>query len=110
MEYCDGGDLRKVFDKFMGKSWRKRIPEDQMMRWLYQICLALFYLHNSEFNESMGLAHRDLKPENIFLMIDFSIDGGFLRLSIKLGDLGNAKAQFTDLSLNGNTLGGTPAY
>jgi serine/threonine protein kinase len=91
-EYCNGGDLRKTFDQYRGKSWKQRLPEEQMMRWIYQIALALQYLHKTQFDISIGIAHRDMKPENIFLMIFTSKEGGPLQLIIKLGDLGNAKA------------------
>jgi serine/threonine protein kinase len=77
---------------------------------MIQLALALQYLHNSEFDQGKGLAHRDIKPGNIFLMICQSEEGGPLELIIKMGDLGNAKVQNTDLSIDGNTVGGTPAY
>jgi serine/threonine protein kinase len=62
-----------------------------MMRWIYQIALALQYLHLSQFDLGKGIAHRDVKPGNIFLMFVQSVEGGPLKLIIKMGDLGNAK-------------------
>jgi serine/threonine protein kinase len=72
MEFCNGGDLGMLFDQYLGVHWKKRIPEEQMMRWMHQICFALNYLHTlytqTFYEKGQGIAHRDVKPENIFLM------------------------------------------
>jgi hypothetical protein len=36
-------------------------PEEEVMEWFVQICMAICYLHKNR------LIHRDLKPHNIFL-------------------------------------------
>ena len=74
MEFADGGDLsqaianRKKTDRY----WK----ENELMRILVQICLALKHVHDQ------NILHRDLKSQNIFLT-----NKGI----VKLGDFGIAK-------------------
>ena len=55
---------------------RYLFPEERVLRWVYQILLALDFMH------SRGVFHRDIKPENILLLGD----------CVKLADLGSAKS------------------
>ena len=56
-EFCSGGDLGKVFAKYS-----TRFPENLAKDYMWQIMLALNYIHNK------GIAHRDIKPENFLLL------------------------------------------
>ena len=58
MEYCSGGDLRKLLSQ---PEFVNGLPEVSVRRILEQISSALLYLH------SQRIIHRDLKPENIVL-------------------------------------------
>ncbi|XP_039601785.1 serine/threonine-protein kinase Nek3 [Polypterus senegalus] len=71
MEYCAGGDLLQKL------KWQKGslLPEDLILRWFVQICLATKYIHEQK------VLHRDIKSKNIFLTSDGTI---------KLGDFGSA--------------------
>lgn len=77
MEYCSGGDLRKVLNKTENCCG---LPEDQVRQILKQIASAIEYLH------SLRIIHRDLKPENVVLQPQ---TGG--KILYKLIDLGYAK-------------------
>lgn len=72
MEYCSGGDLRKLI-KEKAKSGA-HFPEDQIMTWFVQLCLALQVCHQEK------VLHRDLKTSNIFI-----VEGSH---TVKLGDFG----------------------
>ncbi|KAJ7933662.1 kinase-like domain-containing protein, partial [Mycena leptocephala] len=61
MEYCGGGDLSAGVRT--ARKEKRRIPEDEVWRYLTQILLALKYCHNPKKGESQIL-HRDLKPSN----------------------------------------------
>ncbi|XP_035280418.1 probable serine/threonine-protein kinase nek2 [Anguilla anguilla] len=74
MEYCEGGDLSKQTEK--QKDTGEYFPEDQILAWFVEICLAVEYVHEKK------ILHRDIKPENIFLD-----KNGWIRL----GDFGLAK-------------------
>ncbi|XP_054708715.1 inhibitor of nuclear factor kappa-B kinase subunit alpha-like [Uloborus diversus] len=76
MEYCNGGDLRKMLNRPENCCG---LPESTVRALLRQISSAVDYLH------SMRIIHRDLKPENIVLQ-DCNE-----RVSFKLIDLGYAK-------------------
>ena len=59
MEYADGGDLaQRIEAEAAAKS---KFPEEQVIDWFVQICLALKHAHDRK------VLHRDLKPQNIFL-------------------------------------------
>lgn len=77
MEYCSGGDLRKVLCQSEHSSG---LPEYSVRLILDQISSALQYLH------SLRIIHRDLKPENI--VIKEAPDG---EVCYKLIDLGYCK-------------------
>lgn len=94
MEHCDGGDLRKLI-KEKAKAG-EHLPEDQVMTWFVQLCLALQYCHSEK------VLHRDLKTSNIF--IDKS--GG---ATVKLGDFGISRV-FEGTAEAAVTIVGTPYY
>lgn len=77
MEYCSGGDLRKVLCQSENSSG---LPESSVRLILDQISSALQYLH------SLRIIHRDLKPENIVIK---ELPGG--HVCYKLIDLGYCK-------------------
>lgn len=93
MEYCEGGDMRKAI-KDKAKTGG-HFPEEQVMTWFVQLCLALQYIHSEK------VLHRDLKTSNIFLT-----EGGS---SIKLGDFGISRVLegTTEAAV---TIVGTPYY
>ena len=74
MEFADGGDLSRAIAnrKETSRFWQ----ENELMRILVQICLALKHVHDQ------NILHRDLKSQNIFLT-----NKGI----VKLGDFGIAK-------------------
>lgn len=74
MEYCEGGDLKKLIDeRFYAKSSFSYL---EILDIAYQICEGLMYLHGR------GLLHRDIKSQNIFLTKNNTV---------RIGDFGLAK-------------------
>lgn len=90
MDYADGGDLAKA----IASRGRNYFPEDQILDWFVQICLAIKYLHDRK------IMHRDLKPQNVFL------SSGNI---IKIGDFGISKT-FEHTGDMAETAIGTPLY
>ena len=76
LEYCSGADLFSILEK------DKKLPEDSVKKFAYELLEGLSYLH------SQGIIFCDLKPCNI-LMNEFC--------KLKLCDFGLAK-KVTDLS------------
>jgi len=73
-EYVSQGDFeKKVETNYKDK---KYFEEKDILNWLFQVCLAILYLHEK------SIIHRDIKPSNIFLMENNII---------KLGDFGTSK-------------------
>ncbi|EAY07607.1 AGC family protein kinase [Trichomonas vaginalis G3] len=90
MDYADGGDLQQLLKRRNLSS----IPEDKIIDWFTQICLAVKYIHDRK------IIHRDIKPSNIFLD-----SNGVL----KLGDFGLAR--FLDSTeAFAATFAGSPYY
>lgn len=89
MEYCEGGDLRRVLNRVQNCSG---LREQEVRDVLRSLRNAISYLHN------LKITHRDIKPENIVLkqMGD--------RVVYKLTDLGYAKA-LDKQSLNASLVG-----
>ncbi|KAJ8028171.1 Serine/threonine-protein kinase Nek1 [Holothuria leucospilota] len=90
MDFCDGGDLYQQINARRGVL----IPEDQIMDWFVQICLALKHVHDRK------ILHRDIKSQNIFLT---------KKGIIKLGDFGIARVLNNTMEL-ARTCIGTPYY
>jgi NIMA (never in mitosis gene a)-related kinase len=72
MHYCESGDLSTAITN--AKSKKTTFPENQIVKWVVQLALALHFIHENKF------IHRDLKPQNVMLM-----DGGEI---LKLADFG----------------------
>jgi serine/threonine protein kinase len=81
MEYVEGTTLAKQFTSFRG-----RVPEGQLVKWVGQICKALKGLHGLP----RPLLHRDIKPDNVLLGVDQSVRLVDFGLAAKLLDLGYA--------------------
>ncbi|KAI1304903.1 Inhibitor of nuclear factor kappa-B kinase subunit beta [Halotydeus destructor] len=77
MEYCSGGDLRKVLSR---PEYCNGLPESMVRALVSQISSALLYLHSNR------IIHRDLKPENVVLQ-----PAGQSTINFKLIDLGYCK-------------------
>lgn len=69
-------------------------PEELVLSWFTQICLALKHCHDRK------ILHRDLKSQNIFLT---------KRNIVKLGDFGIARVLSNTKSI-AKTVVGTPYY
>ncbi|OTF72511.1 inhibitor of nuclear factor kappa-B kinase subunit alpha-like [Euroglyphus maynei] len=94
MEYCSGGDLRKVLNESANCCG---LSEKEVREILRQISSAIICLHD------LNIVHRDLKPENIVLQ---PLPHG--KILYKLTDLGFAK-QLSDTT-SAHSLVGTFAY
>jgi len=71
MDFVEGDDLEELLARLGGK-----LPEDQAVGWIEQICRALEYLHS----QNPPVIHRDIKPANIkitpqgqAILVDFGI-------------------------------------
>ncbi|KJE91895.1 CAMK/PKD protein kinase [Capsaspora owczarzaki ATCC 30864] len=92
MEMVEGGDmLDRILNHPNGK-----LPERETKFLVYQILVALKYLH------TLNIAHRDLKPENVLLMTKHSFP------QTKLCDFGFAKIVGENSFMM--SIVGTPAY
>lgn len=101
MEYAAGGDLDTKIKEQKEKSKEEKggdeliyFSEDQIMKWLVQICFALKHIHDRR------ILHRDIKTPNMFLTKDNII---------KLGDFGVARVLENTLD-QAKTQIGTPYY
>ncbi|KAL6485745.1 hypothetical protein MHYP_G00051370 [Metynnis hypsauchen] len=90
MDYCEGGDLFKKINNQKGVLF----PEEQILDWFVQICLALKHVHDRK------ILHRDIKSQNIFLTKDGTV---------QLGDFGIARVLNSTVEL-ARTCIGTPYY
>lgn len=88
MELCENETLNHVYKK------RKILTEYEVKYYMYQLLLAIVYLHRR------GIVHRDLKLGNLFLSKN---------MGIKLGDFGLA-VQLADKDERRYTVCGTPNY
>lgn len=91
MEYCPGGDLYFLLEKFP----KNRLPEPYVVFYAASVALALSYLHER------GVVYRDLKPENLLLDRD-----GFIRLA----DFGFARAHMSRSEQSCTTFCGSADY
>ena len=90
MDYADGGDLQSRIKSQKSKNF----PENQILDWFTQICLAIKHIHDRK------ILHRDIKSQNIFLT-----KHGLA----KLGDFGISKCLNFTLD-KVSTVVGTPYY
>lgn len=79
MEYCEGGDLRRLLSKNSNCSG---LPEVEVRAVLKALRNAISYLHG------MKITHRDIKPENIVLKKHN--DSGFIYKVSELSEEGAA--------------------
>ncbi|XP_053673384.1 inhibitor of nuclear factor kappa-B kinase subunit beta [Anopheles nili] len=89
MEYCEGGDLRRVLNRVENCCG---LREQDVRDVLHSLRNAIAYLH------SLKITHRDIKPENLVLKQQGD------RFIYKLTDLGYAKA-LDKQSLNASLVG-----
>ena len=90
MEYCEGGDLRKILDSI-------KVPVEDKIMMISQILTAIQRIHQ------IGVIHGDLKCANIFLANKY-IPGDYKNMKIKIGDFGLSE-------IGGNLVyGGTPGF
>ncbi|KAG7277518.1 hypothetical protein CRUP_030680, partial [Coryphaenoides rupestris] len=90
MDYCEGGDLFRKINSQRGGPF----PEEQVLDWFVQICLALKHVHDRK------ILHRDIKSQNIFLTKNGTV---------QLGDFGIARVLNSTVEL-ARTCIGTPYY
>ena len=74
MEYCEGGDLRKILNEY-------NVPVEDKVEMIGQILDAINKIHK------FGIIHGDLKCQNIFLANKY-IPGNTDDIVIKIGDFG----------------------
>ena len=90
MEYCEGGDVRKILDTY-------EVPVSDKMTIISQFLLALKRIHENKF------IHGDLKSANIFLVKKY-VPGDYKNIKVKIGDFGLSE-------LGGDLVfGGTPGF
>ena len=100
MEYCNGGELHKVLEKYMEKNG-KPFPEEIVQHLMRQIIDAFKYIHSKD------IMHRDIKLENILLNYDTNEDKqnqNLMKANIKIIDFGFA-AKLEKNGLKYTTLG-----
>ena len=74
MEYCAGGDVRKILDTY-------DVPVTDKMTIISQFLMALKRIHEN------GFIHGDLKSANIFLANKY-VPGDYKNIKVKIGDFG----------------------
>jgi serine/threonine protein kinase len=102
MEYVRGETLRCQFKRHM------QVPENLMVKWAIQICLALQGLHTL----AVPVLHRDLKPENILLGNDLRvrvIDFGLAAKMVQYGYVPGVVGTFAYMSCETMLGKSTPA-
>jgi len=93
MGFCEGGDLIHKIREY--RKLDRYMPEDMVMEWFVQMCMALAYLHDQR------ILHRDIKPHNIFLTNHGRV--------VKVGDFGVTRILDHTRSMAKTTIG-TPYY
>ena len=93
MEFAELGDLKSVINKQILNNYKK-INEEQIWDWAFQIASAIKYLHSKK------IIHRDIKSENVFLTEN---------KNLKLGDFGISKMLDNTLEFAKSGVG-TPYY
>ena len=100
MEYCNGGELHKVLEKYIEKNG-KPFPEEIVQHLMRQIIDAFKCIHSKD------IMHRDIKLENILLNYDTDEDKqnqNLMKANIKIIDFGFA-AKLEKTGLKYTTLG-----
>jgi NIMA (never in mitosis gene a)-related kinase len=92
MDYAENGDLSNLIVNT--RRCGHQLPEQQILRWLTQIALAIKYMHDKH------ILHRDLKSQNIFLTA---------QRRAQVGDFGIARV-LESTSAFAQTKIGTPYY
>ena len=93
-EYADGGDLDGRIKAMSSRggagsgSGAHYFPEQQILEWFVQICLAVKHIHDRK------IIHRDLKAENIFLKRDPKTGASICLL----GDFGISKSMASTMA------------
>ena len=90
MVFCEMGDMYTKIRKQKGEYF----PEETILLWVAQLCLALSYVHDKQ------ILHRDIKTQNIFIQNEHTI---------RIGDFGIAKGYNQNQDLGGSLIG-TPLY
>ena len=90
MVFCELGDMYTKKKKKKGEYF----PEETILLWVAQLCLALSYVHDKQ------ILHRDIKTQNIFIQNEHTI---------RIGDFGIAKGYNQNQDLGGSLIG-TPLY
>ena len=90
MIFCEMGDMYTKIRKQKGEYF----PEETILLWIAQLCLALSYVHDKK------ILHRDIKTQNIFIQNEHTI---------RIGDFGIAKEYNQNQDLGGSLIG-TPLY
>jgi len=93
MEFAELGDLKSIINKQIMSNYKK-INEEQIWEWAFQIASAIKFLH------SRKIIHRDIKSENVFLTEN---------KNLKLGDFGISKMLENTLEFAQSGVG-TPYY
>ena len=100
MEYCNGDDLEKTLEKYMGKHG-KPFSQEIVQHLMRQIINAFKYIHGK------SIIHRDIKLENILLNYESEEDKknlNILKATVKIIDFGFA-AKIEKNGLKYTTLG-----
>jgi len=99
MEYCPGGDLRGVLQRF------GPLPPRLVATWTIQVANALTWAHGR------NILHRDIKPENLLLADVMTDPQQEATPLLKVGDFGLGRAAATrTLSLHRSDFSRGPAH
>ena len=98
-DFADCGDLSKFIEGRRGVA----LSEGKLLTFFTQICLALAFMHRRR------TLHRDLKLANVFLASDGADPASGATPSIRVGDLGIARALKNTQEM-AKTVVGTPYY
>ncbi len=112
MEYVDGYNLRRVFQRMNEKGFRMPIAHAAYL--LMEVCKGLAHAHDQRNSngEPLGIVHRDISPPNILIsrsgevkITDFGLAKAVTQLEVT--DPGIVKGKFSYLSpeaANGKTV------
>ena len=96
MEYCNGGKLKDILDKYKEKN-KCSFSEEIVQYIMRQIMSAMYYLHSN------NIIHRDINLENILLKFDSEEDKknlNIMKSQIKIINFGSS----VEISKEGNPL------